>query len=326
MDEKNKLKKIEQELAGYVKADKKNWVKIYQLMHEVETDKLYEERDDTPSFTSWVNALADELDVNVSLLWARLKAGRTYAEYESRAAGQGRSVTPLSLLNASPDSINLCEKVAGKNALEMDRLIDKVVAGNLTREDLRAAARAKRAEGGAMPKTRHDRIDAEERTEDTVEVTSSDIVMALRQPTWLPVAKGENRKDYFDRKYHVFTEFRIPSGTSRSVRRIDVMIAETFTLLEQDDVVLRGIEIKVDKNDLLNDHKMQEYVSFCDYFYIGIPAGDQEMLDAADSVRRPSWGVLTVSKDGAVSVIREPERLNAVFRDKTIANCLIKLL
>lgn len=326
MDEKNKLKKIEQELAGYVKADKKNWVRIYQLMHEVETGKLYEERDDTPSFTSWVNALADELDVNVSLLWARLKAGRTYAEYESRAAGQGRSVTPLSLLNASPDSINLCEKVAGKNALEMDRLIDKVVAGNLTREDLRAAARAKRAEGGAMPKTRHDRIDAADRTEDTTKVTASDIVMALRQPTWLPVAKHEGCEDYLEHKYHIFTEFRIPSGTSRNVRRIDVMIAETFTLLEQDAVVLRGVEIKVDKNDLLKDCKMQEYTQFCDYFYIGIPAGDREMLDAAESVRRPSWGVLTVSKDGTVSVIREPEKLNAAFRDKAIANCLIKLL
>lgn len=326
MDEKNKLKKIEQELAGYVKADKKNWVRIYQLMHEVETSKLYEERDDTPSFTSWVNALADELDVNVSLLWARLKAGRTYAEYESRAAGQGRSVTPLSLLNASPDSINLCEKVAGKNALEMDRLIDKVVAGNLTREDLRAAARAKRAEGGAMPKTRHDRIDAADRTEDTTKVTASDIVMALRQPTWLPVSKHEGREDYLENKYHVFTEFRIPSGTSRNARRIDAMIAETFTLPEQDDVVLRGIEIKVDKNDLLKDCKMQEYTQFCDYFYIGIPADDREMLDAADSVRRPSWGVLTVSKDGTVSVIREPEKLNAAFRDKAIANCLIKLL
>ncbi|MBP3882944.1 MAG: hypothetical protein J6E40_12375 [Lachnospiraceae bacterium] len=321
-----KLKLIEEELAGCVKADRKNWVKIYQLMHEVEVGRLYEQRDDTPSFTSWVNALADELNVHVSLLWARLKAGRSYTEYEERAANRGKSVTPLAELSVSPDSLNLCEKVAGKNAAEMDRLIDKVVAGELTREDLRAAARAKRAGGGSMPATRHDRIDAAGRTEDTERVTASDIAMALRQSTWLSIADDEERKDYLDRKYHVFTEFRIQSGTSRNVRRIDAMVAETCTLRERDEVVLRGIEIKVDKNDLLNDRKMQEYTQFCDYFYIGIPADDQEMLDAADSVRRPSWGVLTVSKDGAVSVIREPERLNAVFRDKTIANCLIKLL
>ena len=322
MVESNKLKKIEEELAGYVKADKKNWVKIYQLMHEVETGKLYEERDDTPSFTSWVNALADELGVHVSLLWARLKAGRTYAEYEGRAAKQGKSVTPLSALSVSPDSINLCEKVAGKSAAEMDELIDKVVGGELTREDLRAAARAKRAAGGTMPTTRHDRIDAADRTEDGSGVTAADIVVALRKPSWLTVARTDK---YFNHVYHFFTEFRIPSGTSRHARRIDVMIAETVTAAELDEIILRGVEIKIDINDLRDDHKMQEYTNFCDYFYIAVPDGSPELLEAAESVRRPSWGILTVTKDGKVTVAHEPEKLNPAFRSVTLTNCLIKL-
>ena len=125
MLENSKLKRIEEELAGYVRTDKKNWVRIYQLMKQVDTEKLYKERDDTPSFTAWVNALADNLHVHVSLLWARLKAGRTYTEYEARAAEQGRTVVPLAGIAVSPDSLNLCEKVAGKNAVEMDRLIAK---------------------------------------------------------------------------------------------------------------------------------------------------------------------------------------------------------
>ena len=323
MLENGKLKRIEEELAGYVKIDRKNWVRIYQLMHEVETGKLYEEREDTPSFTAWVNALADEMHVHVSLLWARLKAGRSYTEYEERAAEQKRAVVQISALDVSPDSINLCEKVAGKNAAEMDRLIDMVVAGDLTREDLRAAARAKRADGGVMPTTRHDRIDAAGRTEDATRVTAADIAMALRKPSWLAVARDE---PYFEHVYHLFSEFRIASGTSRDVRRIDAMIAETVTVSERDEVTLRGVEIKIDKSDLLTDHKMQEYTQFCDFFYIAIPADNPEMLEAADSVRRPSWGVLTVSKDGSISVVREPERMNAVFRDKTMANCLIRLL
>ena len=111
MPENSKLKKIEAELAGYVKTDRRNWVRIYQLMHEVEVEALYKERDDTPSYTSWVNSLADELHVHVSLLWARLKAGRNYAEYEARAEQQGRTVTPLANLAVSPDSLNLCAKL-----------------------------------------------------------------------------------------------------------------------------------------------------------------------------------------------------------------------
>ena len=251
-----KLKKIEEELAGYVKIDRKNWVRIYQLMHEVEQEKLYMEREGTRSFTAWVNYLADTMHVHVSLLWARLKAGRSYSEYEERAAQQGRTVIPLTDVAVSPDSLNLCEKVAGKNSAEMDKLIDKVIAGDLTRDDLRAAARAKRASGGTMPTTRHDRISAEQRTEKAVTIAASDIVMALRRSSWLPTARED---EYFEHIYHLFTEFRIPSGSSRSVRRIDAMIAETITASEKDTVVLRGIEIKIDAHDLLDDHKMQEY-------------------------------------------------------------------
>lgn len=324
MLENSKLKRIEEELAGYVRTDKKNWVRIYQLMKQVDTEKLYKERDDTPSFTAWVNALADNLHVHVSLLWARLKAGRTYTEYEARAAEQGRTVVPLAGIAVSPDSLNLCEKVAGKNAVEMDRLIEKVVDGSLSRDDLRAAARAKRASGGTMSTTRHDRISAEERTEKVDTVTAADIVMALRKsPEWLETARDD---DFFEHKYRIFDEFRIPSGSSRSVRRIDAMVFETVTAAERDEIVIRGIEIKVSKSDLLRDHKMEEYTSFCDFFYIAIPEDDPEMLAAAESIRRPSWGVLTVSKEGGVTVVHEPEKLEPVFRDKTLANCILRLI
>ena len=317
----DELKKIEEELAGYIRTDRKNWTRIYQLMHEVETKKLYKGRRDTPSFTSWVNALADELQVHVSLLWARLKAGRIYTEYEERAVKQDRSVPDFAELAVSPDSINLCEKVAGNNATEMDKLIDRVVEGSLTRDDLRAAARAKRASGGKMPTTRHDRVNAEDRIEKTSEVTAADIVVALRKSSWLTVACTDK---YLDHIYKVFTEFRIPSGTSRNVRRIDVMIAETMTVSEPDDLALRGVEIKIDINDLRGDHKMQEYTNFCDYFYIAIPAGIPELLEEAEAIRRPSWGILTVEKDGKVTVVHEPERLNPAFRVKTLHNFIIK--
>ena len=54
--------------------------------------------------------------------------------------------------------------------------------------------------------------------------------------------------------------------------------------------------------------------------YNGIP----ELLEEAESIRRPSWGVLTVAKDGKVTVVHEPERLNPAFRVKTLHNFIIK--
>lgn len=322
------LKEIEHELSGCVKVDKKNWTRIYILMKAVDDGQLYKQREDTPSFTSWVNTLADELGVHVSLLWARKKAGKSYDEYVKRAEQQGRQVRNLEEISVSPDSINLCEKVAGKNAAEMDRLIDKVVAGELSREDLRAAAKARRAAASetgtkAMATSRHDRIEAADRTETEERVTAADIVMAMRKSDWLNPVRTDT---YFRHAYHIFPEFALQTGTSTHARRADAMIVETVTASERGEVVLRGIEIKVDNHDLENDHKMAEYTDFCDYFYVAIPEGDKEMLETAESLIRPAWGIMTVSKEGKITIKRDPERLEAVMRDKTLSAALIKLM
>lgn len=322
------LKDIELEISGCVKVDRKNWTRIYKLMEAVESEKLYLQREDTPSFTKWVNILAEELGVHVSLLWARKKAGKSYDEYARRAEQQGRKVRDLEDLSVSPDSINLCEKVAGKNAAEMDRLIDRVVAGELTRDDLRAAAKTKRAsasEAGvqAMATSRHDRIEAEDRIETEEKITAADIVMALRRSDWLPVA---NKGKHFTLKYQCFQEFGVDTGTSTHVRRMDALIAETVTAKNRGEVILRGVEIKVDRHDLENDHKMAEYTDFIDYFYLAIPEGNEEMLMLAKNLIRPAWGIMTVSKEGTVRIAKEPDKLDALMRDKTLSACLIKLM
>ena len=78
------LQEIEQELSGCVKADQRTWARIYRLMDEVERRQLYRQRPGTPSFTRWLNTLAEEIGVHVSLLWARKKAGKNYEEYKER--------------------------------------------------------------------------------------------------------------------------------------------------------------------------------------------------------------------------------------------------
>lgn len=325
----SKLTDIEKEISGCVSIDKTNWTRIYRLMDEVKREKLYLERTDTPSFTSWVNALSEELGVHVSLLWSRNNAGRVYEEYKQRAKEKNRPVPNLEDISVSPDSISLCAKVAGKNATEMDRLIDHVLEGKLTREDLRAAARAKRgasvASGGngGMATSRHNRIEAKDRVEMGEKVSAADIVMALRKSNWLVVKREE---PYFNHVYHCFPEFRVTTGTSHYARKIDVLVAETITEAESDHVTLRGIEIKVNLNDLKSDHKMAEYTDYVDYFYIAIPANDAEMLDTAKSIIRPSWGIMTVTKSGAIHLEKEAAQLDAVFREKAMATALIKML
>lgn len=86
-------------------------------------------------YTAWVNALATSNHVHVSLLWSRKKAGKVYAAYVERAKQQGKSVSPLTTVAISPDSLNLIEKIAVPNTDIAYDLIQKVLQNDLSRKD-----------------------------------------------------------------------------------------------------------------------------------------------------------------------------------------------
>lgn len=119
------LNEIEGQLSQYLAADKKNWIHTYLLMSEVQDKELYTAQ--YRSYTKWVNHLADSLSIHVSTLWARLKAGKNYAEYAARAAEHGRTVPKIEEIDVSPDSLNLCAKVAGKKVQSSDWLFEQDV-------------------------------------------------------------------------------------------------------------------------------------------------------------------------------------------------------
>lgn len=327
------LNDIEGQLGQYLAADKKNWIQTYLLMSEVQDKELYIVN--YRSYTKWVNHLADSLSIHVSTLWSRLKAGKNYAEYASRAREQGRIVPQIEEIDVSPDSLNLCAKVAGKNAAEMDKLVDQVVAGDLTRENLRQAA------GEFVAKSRFDCVQPSDRTEMEEKITAADIILALQSSSWLFSQSTDNpiwekvitdpresvKKTYIKEKYRIFEEFPVNSGTSRHSRRLDALIAENISVpLHADNPVnLIGVEIKVDINDLKNDCKMQEYTNFVDQFYLAI-SDEKDIVNAALSTKLDSWGLLTVSKDGQIKVLQTADKLPAIMRDKTLNSLVLKLL
>ena len=323
----SKLKRIEAELTESVRQDNVTWQRCYELMNAVDTGRLYEE-EGLKNFTAWMNSMADSIGCHVSLLWSRLKAGRTYSEYAKRARAAGREVPELAEAPLSPDTLKLCSTVAGADGAALDNLIDKSLSGSLSRKDLRVAAKAKRERAPEHVGTRHsaeaDRAARENgNAAPTPALTAAEIVLALQTSSaW--VGKADETK-YIERKYHVFTEFRADTGSSRAARRFDVLAVETLTVSEPDTVRIHGVEIKVSKSDLLGDHKMQEYGDFCDAFYIAVP-DTVEMVDAAESVKLPAWGLLAVSPDGALRVVHKAEERLGVMRDKTLAAVIIKLI
>lgn len=328
----SKLKQIEAELTESVRQDNVTWQRCYELMNAVDTGKLYEE-EGLKNFTAWVNQMADVIGCHVSLLWSRLKAGRTYSEYEKRARAAGREVPELAEAPLSPDTLKLCSSVAGADGAALDNLIDKSLSGELSRKDLRVAAKAKRARAPEHVGTRHsaeaDRAARENgNAAPTPALTAAEIVLALQTSTaWVGKPDEDPEHNNIDRKYRVFTEFRANTDSTYYPRRFDVLAVETLTVPERDAVKLHGVEIKVSKSDLLGDKKMQEYTDFCDFFYIAVP-DSEEMIEAAKSIRfnKCPWGILAVSTDGELRVVIEAKEKPGWQRDKTIAAALIKLM
>lgn len=306
----------ESALLQLLRTDRSNWCQIYRLMQRVEDEELYASGG-FRSFTAWVNHLSDVAGVHVSLLWRRKKAGKFYVTYQERAAARGRAVPALEEAGVSAEDLSLVEKIAGGTEAVLDDLMQKVLEKKMTRKDLKdawALAKAEREKRGqrVARKSRHDAepADTKEAEPSAIALAAYDIVRALSQ-NW-PAAK-----------YRCFTEFAVSTGSSRHSRLIDTLIVEEGAGTNK--VTLNGIEIKVAKGDLVNDHKMQEYTAFVDRFYIAIP-DNPDLIAAAQSVRLPSWGILAVDQAGTVREVEPAGDLAAVMRLETLTSVVRKLL
>lgn len=330
------LRQIEAELTDVLDKEKRNWTKIYELMSRVEQEKLYEQKENCKSFTQWVNMLAKDLHVHASGLWAKLKAGRTYAAYAERAEKRGMIAQRAEDVAVSVDTINLCATIAGKSVERQDSLLDRAIRGELNRQDLREAARAKSAESarkyekGLFNSEKKEEVQ-KENPEEQQGITAADIIVALKSSSWIEyVEKSFERDEYITKVRKLYAEFPVYTGTSRSARRMDAVILENISARERDEIVIRGVEIKVSVSDLMHDEKMTEYTDFCDLFYIAIPAGDDELKKAVQAVMLPEWGLIEVSEGeenvyNYVAEVTIPAKKNqGVLRDRTLSTALIR--
>lgn len=330
------LRQIEAELTDVLDKEKRNWTKIYELMSRVEHEKLYEQKENCKSFTQWVNVLAKDLHVHASGLWAKLKAGRTYAAYAERAEKRGLIAQRAEDVAVSVDTINLCATIAGKNEERQDSLLDRAIRGELSRQDLREAARAKSAESARKYEKHEKELSNSEKeevqdSEEQQRITAADIIVALKSSSWIEYAeKSFERDEYITKVRKLYAEFPVYTGTSRSARRMDAVILENISARERDEIVIRGVEIKVSVSDLMHDEKMTEYTDFCDLFYIAIPAGDDELKRAVQAVMLPEWGLIEVSEGeenvyNYVAEVTIPAKKNqGVLRDRTLSTALIR--
>ena len=151
---------------------------------------------------------------------------------------------------------------------------------------------------------------------------AANIMFAIRESNWLQPT-GHNVS--CDRIYHAFLSINANEKGSRNAIQMYALVVENITVTACNAVMLRGIDIRVNRQDLLEDIQMSGSVGGVDYYYIAVPE-EPEMIEAAESVVRSEWGIMTVDQSGNVKVIKEPSRLKIISREETLSDIIIKLL
>ena len=187
------LRKIEHEIEEILAKDTHSWVRLYELIREVEFNKLW--RNEYSSFTRWIKHLAHISGVTESLIWKRKKAGEIYFDYQQRAACRGVSVPNIEDVEVSPDNFELVEKISQGNNQIKDELMQKVLAKDIKRSDLlntwSTIKTIQAKEGrGIVKKNRYSKIDSS----DEQIFTISDFSFALSDSSWLQSTNNSYHK------------------------------------------------------------------------------------------------------------------------------------
>ena len=344
-----KIEEIERELSIILEIDKKSWVRIWELMTEVDNKNLWENKYN--SYTAWVKHLSNKYKVHESLLWKRKSAGNIYSKFYKRATEKGIDVPDIHNVSVSPDNFELIEKIAQGNNKVADELTIKTLKGDLKRKDLKNAWNTVKAKGEEKGKKvikkngydtliKNNDIDNflekifENKETQNKKITATDIVLALGDSFWLSNGaedeafeikgnKSQGRYKHSKYIYSTMTEFPVYTGTSRHSRRIDIAIFENMTNENPFEINVHGVEIKVDEFDLNNDHKMSEYVDFVDYFWLAIP---NKLKKSALKFINKSWGVIVIDDNKKPSILKKPVKNNPVMKLETLTTALIKVL
>lgn len=303
----------EHELEDLVRNDKNNWTRFYLLMEKVEKEELYKQRN-FKSFTSWLKNFSLNNKIHESVLWNRKKAGRVYQQYQQLQSQKGIETEPIENIDVSMDSLVLLDKIQKKAPALGAELIEKTMNKQVTRQDLRTAYKQIRDAEPPKKPGRKKKLTEEEEMAKQAEfnrnnATATKITQLFTSSMWL-LGYETTRKAFKvaeqQDKYISLPEFRVYTGTSIKSRRIDVLALENVTVKTKlHQLHSHGIEIKVDKHDLLNDHKYTEYAEFVHFLWLAVP---RELVELAEETAPPTVGIISVESDDTLVKVREAEK------------------
>ncbi|MBP1519981.1 hypothetical protein DZK43_13080 [Enterococcus faecalis] len=243
------LRKIEHEIEEILSKDTHSWVRLYELIREVEYNKLW--RNEYSSFTQWIKHLAYVAGVTESLIWKRKKAGEIYFDYQQRSAGRGVSVPNIEDVEVSPDNFELVEKISQGNNQIKDELMQKVLAKDIKRSDLvntwSTIKTIQAKEGGKIvKKNRYSKIDSSDKQIFTI----SDFSFALSESSWLQSTNNSHHKG--KSVYKLVPNFSFYSSLLMRYITLDFLLLENVSNKYTQELNTHSIEIVLSDSNLNN--------------------------------------------------------------------------
>lgn len=372
------LKTIEDKISNILQKSMNDWVDFYLMTEEVKESKLY--KPEFRSFTSWINHLAEENNNHVSVLWQRRKAGGVFKRYldilekykniekdnnEEKIyefKNEVRSFDDLKNTKVSPESIELCNKIAGGNEQVFSTLMDKALQGELNRDELRYAKweierikankineeeketeKKKEIDNYILEKYGNDNDNEDNNKETSNKFKTEELTNYicnqnnnfLEDLDDMLTKNNEEEHNEYDKFKNIIVkslkEFPIGSSLTRHSRRADVAIAENQTLhgheLTENRFNLHGIEIKTSENDLKQDKKMGEYTEAFDYCWLYVT---EDLKELALDLKPENWGLIIFldnKNHDKLKIVELAERKDFPLNiEKSLRNFINKIL
>jgi hypothetical protein len=314
------LKKIESQLLSLAKKASLLWQQMAALMIEVEEDGLWQ--GEAKSFTAWLKAMAEKIDLPESMLWRYLKAGRTYNALRASPDPELAALPPLGQApcKAAPESLELLDKISQvAPPEEAADLAKTTLAGESDREALREAWQDYKT---ALPAA--DAELAETAPPESLaagKALAGAMLQALRRSRGAFVAAGE--------PCHQWT---LHSHVTVAACRFDAVCVELATP-EQARPGLHGVRLAVEATALVaawpEAAAWLEAAAYTDSLWLAVPA----MLSQQAQALAPEWvGVMVydAGRDPAsrLQVARQasPQARHADLRGELALELLRRLL
>ncbi|MBO0473608.1 hypothetical protein JZO86_07820 [Enterococcus ureasiticus] len=298
------IKSIEEEIEKILVKEKRSWVRLFELIREVELGVLW--KPEHLSFTRWIRHLAYESGVTESLIWKRKKAGEIYFDYQTRAKKKGLSVPRIEDVEVSPDNFELVEKISQGNKEIKDDLMDKVLHRELKRSDLLSAWKSVKTirqndSGSIIKKNSHSEVGSSEK-EKEIALSVSDIAISLTYSSWLDHFSDVNMNTLTIHSqknvYKLLPNFSFYSSLSDRSHTIDFLVIENYTS-KPHQLNLHSIEVILTEEDLHRSFKSKQYQQHINYLWIAMPS---DLIEEISSNVSEDYGILEVHTNKIIQV------------------------